>query len=170
MNANLENLLDRIDQLDISSHQHFPNSRKIYVEGSRPDLKVPMREITLTSTETELGIERNPPIRVYDSSGIYSDASAKVDLRAGLPPVRSLWITERGDSEQLEAVSSAFGQIRQSDAQTAHLRFEHMKKPLRAKSGKNVTQLHYARQGIITPEMEFVAIRENMAKQQASEQ
>ena len=170
MNANLENFLDRIDQLDTSSHQHFPNSRKIYVEGSRPDLKVPMREIALTSTETAHGIERNPPIRVYDSSGIYSDASAKVDLRAGLPPVRSPWITERGDSEQLESVSSAFGRIRQSDAQTAHLRFEHMKKPLRAKSGKNVTQLHYARQGIITPEMEFVAIRENMAKQQASEQ
>ena len=170
MNANLENFLDRIDQLDTSSHQHFPNSRKIYVKGSRPDLRVPMREIALTSTETEHGIERNPPIRVYDSSGIYSDASAKVDLRAGLPPVRSPWITERGDSEQLESVSSAFGRIRQSDAQTAHLRFEHMKKPLRAKSGKNVTQLHYARQGIITPEMEFVAIRENMAKQQASEQ
>ncbi len=170
MNANLENFLDRIDQLDTSSHQHFPNSRKIYVEGSRVDLKVPMREITLTSTETEHGIESNPPIRVYDSSGVYSDASAKVDLRAGLPPVRSPWITERGDAEQLESVSSAFGQVRLRDAQTAHLRFEHMKKPLRAKSGKNVTQLYYARQGIITPEMEFVAIRENMAKQQASEQ
>lgn len=170
MNANPKNFLDRIDQLDTSGQKHFPNSRKVYVEGSRPDLQVPMREITLTSTQTESGAEGNPPIRVYDSSGIYSDADCEIDLRAGLPSLRAPWILERGDSEQLKSPSSDFGKVRFSDAQTAHLRFEHIKNPLRAKSGKNVTQLHYARQGIITPEMEFVAIRENTAQQQASEQ
>ena len=170
MNANPKNFLDRIDQLDTSAQKHFPNSRKVYVEGSRPDLQVPMREITLTSTQTESGAEGNPPIRVYDSSGIYSDADCEIDLRAGLPSLRAPWILERGDSEQLKSPSSDFGNVRFSDAQTAHLRFEHIKNPLRAKSGENVTQLHYARQGIITPEMEFVAIRENTAQQQASEQ
>ena len=170
MNANPKNFLDRIDQLDTSGQKHFPNSRKVYVEGSRPDLQVPMREITLTSTQTESGVEGNPPIRVYDSSGIYSDADCEIDLRAGLPSLRAPWILERGDSEQLKSPSSDFGNVRFSDAQTAHLRFEHIKNPLRAKSGENVTQLHYARQGIITPEMEFVAIRENTAQQQASEQ
>lgn len=170
MNANPKNFLDRIDQLDTSAQKHFPNSRKVYVEGSRPDLQVPMREITLTSTQTESGVEGNPPIRVYDSSGIYSDADCEIDLRAGLPSLRAPWILERGDSEQLKSPSSDFGNVRFSDAQTAHLRFEHIKNPLRAKSGENVTQLHYARQGVITPEMEFVAIRENTAQQQASEQ
>ena len=170
MNANPKNFLDRIDQLDTSAQKHFPNSRKVYVEGSRPDLQVPMREITLTSTQTESGVEGNPPIRVYDSSGIYSDADCEIDLRAGLPSLRAPWILERGDSEQLKSPSSDFGNVRFSDAQTAHLRFEHIKNPLRAKTGENVTQLHYARQGIITPEMEFVAIRENTAQQQASEQ
>ncbi len=170
MNANPKNFLDRIDQLDTSAQKYFPNSRKVYVEGSRPDLQVPMREITLTSTQTESGVEGNPPIRVYDSSGIYSDADCEIDLRAGLPSLRAPWILERGDSEQLKSPSSDFGNVRFSDAQTAHLRFEHIKNPLRAKSGENVTQLHYARQGIITPEMEFVAIRENTAQQQASEQ
>lgn len=170
MNANPKNFLDRIDQLDTSAQKHFPNSRKVYVEGSRPDLQVPMREITLTSTQTESGVEGNPPIRVYDSSGIYSDADCEIDLRAGLPSLRAPWILERGDSEQLKSPTSDFGKVRFSDAKTAHLRFEHIKNPLRAKSGENVTQLHYARQGIITPEMEFVAIRENTAQQQASEQ
>ena len=170
MNANPKNFLDRIDQLDTSAQKHFPNSRKVYVEGSRPDLQVPMREITLTSTQTESGVEGNPPIRVYDSSGIYSDADCEIDLRAGLPSLRAPWILERGDSEQLKSPSSDFGKVRFSDAKTAHLRFEHIKNPLRAKSGENVTQLHYARQGVITPEMEFVAIRENTAQQQASEQ
>ena len=170
MNANPDHLLDKISQLDTSAAQYYPNSSKIYVAGSRADLQVPMREIALTPTETESGVEENPPIRVYDSSGIYSDASASIDLRAGLAPIRSAWITERGDTEQLDSVTSNFGRARQSDVKTAHLRFEHIKQPLRAKPGLNVTQLHYARQGIITPEMEFIAIRENMSRQQATEQ
>ncbi|MDP6415572.1 MAG: phosphomethylpyrimidine synthase ThiC, partial [Gammaproteobacteria bacterium] len=170
MNANPDHLLDKISQLDTSAAQYYPNSSKIYVAGSRADLQVPMREIALTPTETESGAEENPPIRVYDTSGIYSDANASIDLRTGLAPIRAAWITERGDTEQLDSVTSDFGRARQSDVKTAHLRFEHIKQPLRAKPGSNATQLHYARQGIITPEMEFIAIRENMSRQQATEQ
>ena len=170
MNANPEHFLEKISSLDTSTKQHFPNSRKIYVQGSRSDIQVPMREISLSATETRSGIEENAPIRVYDSSGIYSDKEAAVNLRAGLPPVRENWINERNDTEELDSVSSTYGQARQSDLNTAHLRFEHLKKPLRAKSGCNVTQLHYARQGIITPEMEYIAIRENMTKAQAANQ
>ncbi len=170
MNANPEHFLEKISSLDTSTKQHFPNSRKIYVQGSRSDIQVPMREISLTPTETGSGIEENAPIRVYDSSGIYSDKEAAVNLRAGLPPVRENWINERNDTEELDSVSSTYGRARQSDLNTAHLRFEHLKKPLRAKFGCNVTQLHYARQGIITPEMEYIAIRENMTKAQAANQ
>lgn len=170
MSATPEKFLDKITRLDTTTRQHFPNSRKIYVQGSRPDIRVPMREITLTDTETERGLEPNAPVRVYDPSGIYSDPAALIDLRAGLPAIRTPWIEERGDTELLETVSSTYGSARQQDLQTAHLRFEHIKQPRRALAGRNVTQLHYARQGIITPEMEFIALRENMARQQSSEQ
>lgn len=170
MSANPEHFLDKISSLDTSTEQHFPNSRKIYVEGSRSDIQVPMRVISLTATETESGVEENAPVSVYDSSGIYSDKDASINLRAGLPAIRENWIIERSDTELLESVSSTYGGARQVDINTTHLRFEHLKKPRRAKAGCNVTQLHYARQGIITPEMEFIAIRENMARQQAEEQ
>ena len=170
MNANPEQFFDKISQLDTSTRQHFPNSRKIYVKGSRPDIRVPMREITLTATETETGLEENAPLRVYDPSGIYSDAAAGVSLSAGLPAIRAAWIAARQDTELRDSVSSEFGRARQSDVKTAHLRFEHTKKPRRAKSGCNVSQLHYARKGIITAEMEFIAIRENMAYLQAQDQ
>jgi len=170
MNANPEHFLEKISSLDTSTNQHFPNSHKIYIQGSRSDIQVPMREISLATTETGSGIEENAPIRVYDSSGIYSDKETAVNLRTGLPLVRENWINERNDTEELDSVSSTYGRARQSDLNTAHLRFEHLKKPRRAKSGCNVTQLHYARQGIITPEMEYIAIRENMAKAQAANQ
>jgi len=170
MSTNPDNFLDNITRLDTSTRQHFPNSKKVYVEGSRPDLRVPMREIALTATETEKGSEENPPLWVYDSSGIYSDYSAKIDLRAGLPSIRTTWIEERQDSELLDSVSSTYGRARQHDIKTASLRFEHLKKPRRAKTGCNVSQMHYARRGIITPEMEFIAIREDMAYIQAMEQ
>ena len=166
MNAKSEHLLEKISRLDTSGQQHYPNSRKVYVEGSRADLKVPMREISLTATQTESGIEENPPIRVYDTSGIYSDTDATIDLRAGLPVIRQPWIEERQDTELLAGASSTYGQARQQDVKTAHLRFEHIRQPRRALTDRNVTQLHYARQGIITPEMEYVAIRENMARAQ----
>ena len=170
MSANPDHFLDKIARLDTSTRQYFPNSGKVYVEGSRPDIRVPMREITLTATKTEKGTEENPPVHVYDSSGIYSDDSANIELRVGLPPIRSNWIEERQDTECLESASSKYGQARQSDIKTADLRFEHIKKPRRALSGCNVSQMHYARKGIITPEMEFIAIRENMSKLQAMEQ
>ena len=172
MNAESEHLLEKISKLDTSGQQHYRNSRKIYVQGSRSDLKVPMREISLTATETETGLEENPPIRVYDTSGIYSDSDTEsvIDLRKGLPPIRQPWIEERNDTEQLAGASSTFGQARQQDLNTAHLRFEHIHAPRRARSGANVTQLHYARQGIITPEMEYIAIRENIVRAQLREQ
>ena len=128
-----------------------------------------MREISLTATQTEAGIEENPPIRVYDTSGIYSDTDATIDLRAGLPAIRQPWIEERQDTELLAGASSTYGQARQQDVKTAHLRFEHIRQPRRALTDRNVTQLHYARQGIITPEMEYIAIRENMARAQLKE-
>ena len=169
MNAKSEHLLEKISRLDTSGQQHYPSSRKVYVEGSRADLKVPMREISLTATQTEAGIEENPPIRVYDTSGIYSDNDATIDLRAGLPAIRQPWIEERQDTELLAGASSTYGQARQQDVKTAHLRFEHIRQPRRALTDGNVTQLHYARQGIITPEMEYIAIRENMARAQLKE-
>ncbi len=142
--------------------QPFPNSRKTYVTGSRPDLRVPMREVTLTPTQTSQGIEENPPVILYDTSGPYTDPEIQIDLMAGLSDVRSAWIAERGDTELLSGPTSAFGAARQNDPALAHLRFEHLRTPRRAKSGQNITQMHYARLGQITPEMEYVAIRENL--------
>lgn len=170
MSAKPEHFLDRITELDDRTRYTFSGSGKVYVQGSRPDIRVPMREITLSDTLTEKGNEKNPPIRVYDTSGVYSDPDVEVDLRLGLPAIRDAWIEERNDTELLPGVSSTYGQLRQADVQTAHLRFEHMRRPRRAKAGANVTQLHYARKGIITPEMEYIAIRENMSYAQLREQ
>lgn len=170
MNADNQAFLDKISKLETNTSDIHPNSHKVYVAGSRPDIQVPMREILLTPTQTGKGTEDNPPLRVYDTSGAYSDPAAEIDLRKGLPPIRTPWIEERADTETLNEASSTFGKARQADMQTEHLRFEHIHKPRRALPGKNVSQLHYARQGIVTPEMEYIAIRENMARQKASEQ
>src|SRR6185369_8840082 len=138
------------------------NSRQIYVEGSRPDIRVPMREISQSDTDTAFGGEKNPPIYVYDCSGPYSDPAARIDIRSGLPALRAQWIAERGDTEELAGLTSDFGRARATDPALDELRFPGLhRKPLRAKPDTNVTQMHYARKGIITPEMEFVAIREN---------
>lgn len=169
MSAKPEHFLDRITELDDRTRYEFGSSSKVYVKGSRDDILVPMREIVQAHTHTEKGLEHNPPIRVYDTSGAYSDPSFPVDLRAGLPAIRGRWIEERGDTELLAGVSSRFGKQRQDDIQTSHLRFEHIRKPRRAKAGANVSQLYYARQGMVTPEMEFVAVRENMSLAQARE-
>jgi len=139
----------------------YPASEKIYVQGSRPDLRVPMRKITLSDTPAHFGAEKNPPLYVYDTSGVYTDPHVTVDLKKGLGPVRSAWIAERNDTLELPGPSSEFGRQRLNDPLTANLRFEHIRKPRRAKAGANVSQMHYARKGIITPEMEFIAIREN---------
>ena len=141
----------------------LPRSRKIYVHGSRPDLKVPMREISQSDTITSSGREKNPPIFVYDCSGAYTDPEVAIDIRSGLPALREKWIAERSDTELLPERTSAHALERAADPELSALRFPNLaRKPRRAKAGKTVTQMHYARQGIITPEMEFVAIRENI--------
>jgi phosphomethylpyrimidine synthase len=144
-----------------ASIQPFAASEKVYVQGSRPDLNVPMRKISQSDTPTRLGREKNPPVHVYDTSGPYTDPAVSIDLRQGLPPLRAAWIEERGDTERLDGPSSSYGRQRQHDPALVSLRFEHIRPPRRAKAGANVTQMHYARRGLITPEMEFIAIREN---------
>jgi len=162
MNARADVFLSRTARVDRAAIQPFPNSRKIYVDGSRPDLRVPMREIGLNPTPAALGAEVNPPLTVYDTSGPYTDPAVEIDIRRGLPDVRGRWIEERGDTQILPSLSSEFGRRRAADAALDHLRFAgHRRRPLRAKPGCNVTQMHYARRGTITPEMEYVAIREN---------
>lgn len=144
----------------------LPASRKVYIQGSRPDIQVPMREISLTDTPTGLGGEKNLPLMVYDTSGAYTDPAITIDLNKGLPNVRESWIEQRGDSEVLEDLSSEFGRQRLRDIRTANIRFAHIQKPRRAKRGHNVSQMHYAKQGIITPEMEYIAIRENLRQRE----
>ena len=139
----------------------FPNSSKIYEVGSRDDIRVPMREVAQSNTPATFGVEKNPPITIYDCSGPYTDPDAAIDLRIGLPALRAKWIEERGDTERLGDFSSEYGRERHADNALTHLRFPEPPKPLRAKAGRNVSQMHYARRGIVTPEMEFVAIREN---------
>lgn len=162
MSANTE----KLSSLDKLSKQPFPNSEKVYVEGSNPTIRVGMREISLTDSlvggdEKNPQLEPNAPIRVYDTSGLYTDPSVAIDLRRGLPPLRQDWVDARADTEQLDSLTSVYSQQRMADAGLDHLRFQELPKPRRAKAGKNVTQLHYARQGTITPEMEYIAIREN---------
>ena len=144
----------------------LPASNKVYIQGSRPDIRVPFREISLTDTPTGLGGEKNLPLRVYDTSGVYTDPNVTIDLNQGLPWVRQNWIEERQDTEVLAGLSSKFGQERLKDIRTADIRFAHIQNPRRAKAGKNVTQMHYAKQGIITPEMEYIAIRENQRQRE----
>ena len=153
--------LDRLSH-DLGIQFAYPHSDKIYLSGSRADMRVPLRQIRQDDTVSAQGREPNPPIPVYDTSGPYGDPNAEIDLKQGLADVRGTWIAERGDTEQLAGLSSEYGQARAHDPQTAHLRFNQITRPLRAQSGKNVTQMHYARRGIITPEMEFVALRERM--------
>ncbi|MEW6562461.1 MAG: phosphomethylpyrimidine synthase ThiC [Pseudomonadota bacterium] len=170
MNANPNpKFLNQVAEVDAAAVQPLPNSRKVYVEGSRPDIRVPMREITQTDTRINAGVEKNPPIYVYDCSGPYTDPNAKIDIRSGLAPLREGWIAERGDTEQLSGPTSEYGQRRLSDPELAALRFNLQRAPRRAQAGKNVTQMHYARQGIITPEMEYIAIRENQKIEGLSE-
>ncbi|HNA39838.1 MAG TPA: phosphomethylpyrimidine synthase ThiC [Chitinophagales bacterium] len=140
----------------------FPNSKKVYIQGVQHDIQVAMREITLSDTKLNgKTLHKNPAVTVYDTSGVYTDENYTVDVRKGIPRIREKWIMERGDIERLYEFSSDYGTQRMNDEALNHLRFEHIKMPLRAKEGRNVTQLHYAKMGIITPEMEYIAIREN---------
>ncbi|WP_404823014.1 phosphomethylpyrimidine synthase ThiC [Neiella holothuriorum] len=159
------------DFLDNLTAQPYPNSTRVYVAGELPGVNVAMREISLNPTlvggsEDDPQFEDNAPVRVYDTSGSYADPAAEIDVRKGLPKLRAQWIAERSDSEPLDSVTSQYAQQRLADDGLDHIRFEHLPKPRVAKAGRCVTQMHYARQGIITPEMEYIAIRENMARAQ----
>jgi phosphomethylpyrimidine synthase len=175
MSAIPDEFLSRTAKVNDASIKPYPNSRKIYVQGSQPDIRVPMREITVADTPASVGMETNPPVTVYDTSGPYTDPRAQIDIRKGLAPIRMRWITDRADTVVLDNLTSEYGQQRANNTDLDRLRFAHHKrKPCRAKLGQNVTQMHYAKKGLITPEMEFVAIRENMRlelyKQQLAEQ
>ncbi|WP_323922071.1 phosphomethylpyrimidine synthase ThiC [Aeromonas caviae] len=156
-----------IDNLKGMAH---PNSRRIFIQGSRPDIRVPLREIQLADTfvggtKEAPQFEPNEPVPVYDTSGPYGEEAAPIDVRRGLPRLRENWVLERDDTDALDGLSSTFTQERLADEGLDHLRFEHLPSARRAKPGRRVTQLHYARQGIVTPEMEFIALRENMGRE-----
>ncbi|MDP9142593.1 MAG: phosphomethylpyrimidine synthase ThiC [Pseudomonadota bacterium] len=165
MSAVADTIFSRAEELSADVRRPFPGSRKIYVECAQ-GVRVPMREISLTATRSANGLEPNAPVTVYDTSGPYTDPDVQIDLVAGLAPVRAGWIEARGDTEQLKGPSSIFGRIRAADDTTHALRFEHIRAPRKAKAGANVSQMHYARKGIITPEMEYIAIRENARLQE----
>ncbi|MDX1379974.1 MAG: phosphomethylpyrimidine synthase ThiC, partial [Xanthomonadales bacterium] len=161
MSAIPKDLAQRAAALSERVRGPYPASRKIYEAGSRPDLRVPMREVRQHDTPAAFGAEPNPPITLYDTSGPYSDPDIEIDLNRGLPRLRSGWIDERGDTEALDGPSSSFGRQRLDDPATEALRFSRPPPPRRARQGLAVTQMHYARRGIVTPEMEYIAIREN---------
>ncbi|MFA6038580.1 MAG: phosphomethylpyrimidine synthase ThiC [Legionellales bacterium] len=156
-------LSDQVEELNQSVTEPFPQSKKIYVEGSSPDIRVGMREITLTPIQTKQGFQAPAPFVVYDTSGPYTDPNIKLDLKNGLQGIRNAWIDARNDTQILENISSEYGRHRMEDPHVAHIRFPKNVKPRKALPGRNVTQMHYARQGIITKEMEFIAIRENIS-------
>lgn len=159
---------DKIPSEQAITRDAFPASKKIYVNGNKHSIKVAMREITLTDTSDKFNdkVEKNAPVTVYDTSGPYTDPDISIDVKKGIAPLRQQWITDRGDVTQLTEISSDYGKERLFNSDIDYLRFEHIKKPMQAKKGANVTQMHYAKQGIITPEMEYVAIRENQRLQE----
>ncbi|MCB1850163.1 MAG: phosphomethylpyrimidine synthase ThiC, partial [Gammaproteobacteria bacterium] len=169
MSAISKNLRDATAEIGAKAGRPISGSSKIYVQGSRSDIRVPMREIHLSDTPASFGAEKNAPVTVYDTSGPYTDPNARIDLRKGLEDIRRHWIEERGDSDRLPQLSSSYGRQRAADGSLDHLRFEHLRAPRRAKAGANVSQMHYARKGIVTPEMEFVAIRERLRLDEARE-
>ena len=156
---------DKAPNQNVISSEPLTGSRKVFVKGKLHNISVAMREITLTDTVHKFNgsnkVEANPAVTVYDTSGPYTDSNYKIDLKKGLPRLREEWIVKRGDVEQLTDISSEYGKQRANDKNLDSLRFEHIQKPYKAKAGKNVSQLHYAKQGIVTPEMEYIAIREN---------
>ncbi len=161
-------VLKKLENVSETYIQAFPASKKIFVQGSRPDIQVPMREITLHDTLLSDGsFEPNPPLTVYDTSGAYTDPDVKIDLHAGLDPIRSSWIADRADTEELTDFTSHYFHERHDNKKLDAVRFPNVPKPKKALAGKNVSQMYYARQGIITPEMEFIAIRENCKLQEA---
>ena len=161
MSAKPEELLVQTARLSEEATRAFRQSSKIFVEGSRPDIRVGMRQVTQTDTPADGGGQANPAITLYDTSGPFTDPAATIDLAGGLPPLRANWITERADVETAQGRRSQYARDRQASKDLDELRFPVIPEPRRAKAGHNVSQMHYARQGVITPEMEYVAIREN---------
>jgi phosphomethylpyrimidine synthase len=168
LKKNIDQFLNETASLDPEALKSFAKSKKVYITGSRPDLKVPFREISLSDTPSSFGAEKNPPVMVYDTSGPYTDPDYQIDIRNGLPSLRSQWINERNDTEFLDGPTSIFGHERKTNPDLAKMRFNLLRQPRRAKTGKNVSQMHYARQGIVTPEMEYIAIRENQRREEMS--
>lgn len=161
--------MSTIDNSKHISRDPFPNSEKVYVNGKiYPDIRVPMRKIHLSDTVDALNGKKTPnaPVFVYDTSGAYTDPQVEINVHKGLEPIRQNWIISREDTQQLTKLSSEYGQQRLSDEKLDAIRFSRTRNPRKAIDGKNVTQMHYARKGIITPEMEFVAIRENQKLQE----
>jgi phosphomethylpyrimidine synthase len=165
LQKNIDQFLNETASLDPEALKPFAKSRKVYVTGSRPDLKVPFREISLSDTPSSFGAEKNPPVMIYDTSGPYTDPDYQIDIRNGLSSLRSKWIDERNDTEFLDGPTSLYGHERKTNPELTKMRFNLLRKPRRAKVGKNVSQMHYAKQGIVTPEMEYIAIRENQRRE-----
>jgi phosphomethylpyrimidine synthase len=161
MSADPRDLFQETARLSEAVTRPFPGSRKLMVSTERPDVTVAMREVRQSATPADGGAVANPPLVMYDTSGPYTDPAADIDLCRGLRPVRAEWIRQRDDSEPLEGCSASYAQERLSDRALDSLRFPAIPTPLRARSGRNVTQMHYARRGEITPEMEYIAVREN---------
>jgi len=166
---NIDNFISKDAKLDPEAHKSFSNSKKVYLEGSSPDIQVPFREISLSDTPSQFGAEKNNPVLVYDTSGPYTDPNYAIDIRDGLPELRKAWIENRNDTELLTGPTSSYGQKRQDDPMLDNMRFNLKRQPRRAKQGQNVSQMHYAKKGIITPEMEFIAIRENQRREGISD-
>lgn len=166
---NVDKFVSKDAGLDKAALESFENSKKIYIEGSTPDIQVPFREISISDTPSEFGAEKNAPVLTYDTSGPYTDPNSKIDIKNGLFPLRNKWIEDREDTEQLQGPSSTFGKKRKTDPSLEDMRFNLKRNPKKAMVGKNVSQMHYAKKGIITPEMEFIAIRENQRREGISE-
>jgi phosphomethylpyrimidine synthase len=169
MSAHRQAMSELAVRLAADALRPLPGSRKEYVQGSRADMRVPFRVVEQSPTPTRGGLEPNPPIVLYDTSGPYTDPDAHIDLTRGLPPVRARWIEERGDTEELAEPTSAYARARLHDAALAGVRFPAPRRPRRAPAGGAVTQMHYARRGIVTPEMEYAAVRENMRRDEMAE-
>jgi phosphomethylpyrimidine synthase len=165
LQKNIDQFLNETASLDPEALKSFAKSKKVYITGSRPDLKVPFREISLSDTPSSFVAEKNPPVMVYDTSGPYTDPNYKIDIRNGLPSLRSKWIDERNDTEFLDGPTSLYGHERKTNPELTKMRFNLLRQPRRAMVGKNVSQMHYAKQGIVTPEMEYIAIRENQRRE-----
>ncbi len=166
---NVDKFVSKDAGLDKAALESFENSKKVYIEGSTPDIQVPFREISISDTPSEFGAEKNAPVLTYDTSGPYTDPKSKIDIKNGLIPLRNKWIEDRKDTEQLQGPSSTFGKKRKADPSLEDMRFNLRRNPKKALAGKNVSQMHYAKKGIITPEMEFIAIRENQRREGISD-